>query len=337
MAVDDVLDKFNSGDFDAESYFGSYSTFFEFLKRRNLFWKLDPIYGPNNDMWQNEYLIYLYENGFLDKFKEYISKLLGDVSFDENGNAILELTNYADELDNLFCDDRRNTISSDTVKDILSGEDDYIYNSYYNYELKETIDELNKENTEKLKKIILNSLNDKKLPTDTKLMEEIAEEQGHSDFWFITDENISKIFKDNESIKHLFDEDELDELKVNLRSLRNIAENHAYQSELYKLVWGALSEYFDMDNKEFVYSPHPTKKNTQIETLKVPIVDFYNFILGYLNDYKDYGNSGTLEYHGYLISLMSEHIDCIAVYPPDYADYRLTVEEMNSMFDDYIY
>ena len=77
MYINDLIEKFNNGEFDVVSYFNDYETFFKILKKRGLMDEIDPEAGDSEE-WQNEYLIWLYSNN-KEKFDMYIEKLLEDV------------------------------------------------------------------------------------------------------------------------------------------------------------------------------------------------------------------------------------------------------------------
>jgi hypothetical protein len=56
----------------------------------------------------------------------------------------------------------------------------------------------------------------------------------------------------------------------------------------------------------------------------------------YLYNNKGYGNSGTLEYHGSYIDIMSEDRDCLSLRVSDYPDSRKVDKYINEFFKDYI-
>ena len=121
-SIRDFLNMFNDGELDVEKYFNNYDTFFNILRRKGLFGNLDPINGPNNEDWQNEYLLSLYNSNDKVRFNFWVEKMLGDVDFDEKGNIYLVLQDRGD-LAGLFCRNYREDISQDTVRSILQGED----------------------------------------------------------------------------------------------------------------------------------------------------------------------------------------------------------------------
>ena len=333
-SIRDFLNMFNDGELDVEKYFNNYDTFFSILRRKSLFGDLDPINGQNNEDWQNEYLLSLYNSNDKARFNFWVEKMLGDVDFDEKGNAYLVLQDRGDLAD-LFCRNYREDISQDTVRSILQGED--VFEPYWDTTddvYRDVIEELDKENLEHLKEIIVKNLQGQQISTETEEMELIAAEQGHNDYWEITNENVSRILDDEDSMKSLLD-DELRDLKSELYSIHSNSYNSAYEEEIYSKIWKELQNYFDGQGAFFT-APHPYKKDTQVEKFKIEISDFYGVLTDYLVENKGYGNSGTLEYQGSFLNILRENNDCLGVWAPDYPDSRKIDKNINMYFKDYL-
>ena len=124
---EDVLEQFGNNDFDVIKYFNDYQTFFNILNKRGLMDEVDPMNSVGSTEWQNEYILWLYEND-KEKYYYWVNKLLDDVIF-EDGKPYLEIANRAD-LANLFCDGHRYDLSRDTIEQILSGDGD-VFEAYY--------------------------------------------------------------------------------------------------------------------------------------------------------------------------------------------------------------
>ena len=88
MDIDDIIERFNNNDFDVTKYFNDYDTFFKILKKRGLMGEIDPKNADGGEHWQNEYLLWLYENN-RENYYKWIPSLLDDVII-ENGIAYLE-------------------------------------------------------------------------------------------------------------------------------------------------------------------------------------------------------------------------------------------------------
>ena len=330
MDFNDIVEKFNNGDLDVKNYFNDYETFFNILKKRGLMSEVDPE-ANDSEEWQNEYLIWLYSNN-KEKFDMYIEKLLEDVEIiDGVPNLIISTQG---EFAQLFCDNNRNDISTNTIELILDGEydNDYHYNSSDDI-YRDVIEELTKENLKRLKEYIIETLNGQEIVAETEVLELLAQQQGN-DYVIVNESNIDEIVDNKETMIHLMD-DELMDLGNELNSIYNNSYNTAYEDDLYDSVWNQLDGLFEK-NGEWISRPHTYKSNTEIQYFKTPIHNFYQEILSYLHDNKNYGYSGLLQYHGSYLSLLKETIECLNVYTPDYPDSRKVDKNINSYFSDYI-
>lgn len=330
----DILEKFNNNDLDVEKFFNDHLTFFKILERKGLMSEIDPKNGVGSEHWQNEYLIWLYQN---DKstFDKWIPSLLNDVEYDDNGQAFLVLNDRSD-LGKLFCNDRRNDINRDTIETILSGEGD-VWEPYWDTTdnvYRDVIEELNDKNLKIIKELILSELSGQQLTPTTELTEEISQEQGHDDYWEINEENVMKVIDDEESMMELLN-DELSDLKSNLYSIHSNSYNSAHESDVWDAIWSELSTYFE-GSGEWIYRPHIYKKDTQVQFFKIPIINLDSILIEYLSNNKGYGNSGTLEYQGSLINILAEDWDCLSLRVPDYPSPDKVDKNINEYFPDYI-
>lgn len=332
MKIEDFLEKFNDGSLDIRDYFNDYETWFSILDRKGLLSEIDPLNGHNSGDWQNEYILWLYKS---DKTKYYkaLDELMTDIIVDQDSKKVYWV-GEPEELSNLFCERGRNALSRETISDILSGEhNDYIYDHEIDLD-SDVIDNLNKSNLSLLKEKILEELSGNQLDPKTDVMESIAEEQGHPDYWEITSENIEKIMNDSESINSLLDE-ELDFIGSDLRNIYFDSLNTAYVDELHKLIWKELGDFFHSDEGKWVSFSDPKKKDTTIMEFRLPILDFERVINDYLESYKDHGWYGTVGYYGTFLEVLKEFSDCLSVYSPDYPDYYKQIEYLNENFKDY--
>jgi hypothetical protein len=96
-----------------------------------------------------------------------------------------------------------------------------------------------------------------------------------------------------------------------------------------------LGTYF-VGYGEFVMRPHRYKKDTQVQNFIIPIANFESDVVGFLQDHKGYGNSGSLEYWGSYLSMMGDWSDCLSVHSPDYPNSSEVDKNINEMFRDYI-
>ena len=301
------------------------------LKKRGLMGEINP--GVDgSEHWQNEYLLWLYEND-KENYYKWIQTLLNDVVI-EDGKAYLELNDRGD-LASLFCKNNRNGLSRDSVESILNGDSDW--EPYYNTTddvYSDVIEELTPENDKRLQEYIVNILEGQEVTGLSDELQLIASEQGHPDYVEVNMENVKRIVDDKESMNELLN-GPLDELKSELYSIHSSSYNSAYEDDIYRSIWYELQDYV-IGPGEWLSKPHPYKKNTEIQYNKLPLTNFETDINDYLQSNKGYGNSGTLEYHGSFISIMAEDRDCLSVNAPDYPDSRKVDKNINEYFKDYI-
>ena len=330
---DEIVEMFNNGDLDVPKYFNDYQTFFKVLKKRGLMGEIDPKNADGGENWQNEYLLWLYEND-RENYYKWIPTLLNDVVF-ENGKAYLEIHDRGD-LAKLFCDGHRYDLSRDTIETILSGDGD-AYEPYWDTTqdvYSDVIEELTPENDKRLGEYIVKTLNGQQISADTDELQLISSEQGHPDYVEVNMENVKRIIDDEETMKELLG-DQLSDLKSELYSIHSSAYNSAYEESVWAEIWSELGTYFEGDG-EWISKPHPYKKNTEIQYFKIPIRNFESDVNDYLFNNKGYGNSGTLEYHGGFIEIMKEDRDCLSAQAPDYPDSRKVDKNINQYFKEYI-
>lgn len=331
--IEDFLEMFNNGELEVEKYFNDYDTWFSILESRGLMGEIDPHNASDNDVWQNDYLLWLYEND-REKYYKWVGNFLDDIQFDSQSGTTYWVGDREDLAD-LFCDGYRNDISQDTIRKILDGEGD-AYEPYWDTTddvYRDVIDELNPENIEHLKTRIIDELKGQQLSPETEEMELIASEQGHDEYWEMNSDVVTRIIDDEESMKSLL-KDELSEMKSDLYSIHSNAYNSAYESTVWKEIWGELQEYFNGEG-EWTSIPHQYKKDVVVEKYKIPIRNFEDTVNNYLVNNKGNGNRGTLEYHGSLLGIIKEDSDCLSARIPDYPDFREVDRNINLYFSDY--
>lgn len=325
MDIDEVIELFNDTELDVNKYFNDSETFFKIIEKRG---RIDDLDLENNYM-ENDYLSYLSEtNG--EKFLEEVQKQISDVRFD--GEVPVLQLNDAGDLAKLFCVSR-NDISQDTIREILLGEADW--DRYWDTTddvYRDVIEELNEENLKYLYSYIIKNLEGIQIEPETELLGEIASSQ-NTEYATITMVNVEYVVRDSETMGYLLDRD-LSELDSELNSIHSNAYNMAYETAVFREVWGKLDDMFDVEKRKYVYKPHPYKKETQIEVLEMPIIDFYEPIRDYL--YNNKGTNQTLEYFGNFIGILEENGECLSVWAPDYPDSSEIDKNINEIFGDYI-
>jgi hypothetical protein len=325
MDIDNIIDSFNNTELDVERYFNDAETFFKVMERRG---RIDDLDLEENYM-VNDYLYYLSQTN-TEKFREEVAKQISDVRFDGEV-PVLELKDASD-LAKLFCSGR-NDISQDTIGEILLGEADW--DRYWDTTddvYRDVIEELNEENLKHLYSYIVKNLEGIQIEPETELLSEIASSQ-NTNYATITIVNVEYVVRDPETMGYLLDND-LSELDSELNSIHSNAYNSAYETAVYKEVWGKLDDMFDVEKRKYIYKPHPYKKETQIEVLEIPIRNFYEPIRDYL--YNNKGTSQTLEYFGNFINILEENGECLSVWAPDYPNSSEIDKNINEIFGDYI-
>lgn len=315
--IDDLIDEFNNGESEKIiTYFGDFETFFNALKRRGKVSEIS-LNTPESDDWENELLLYFYEND-IDKFYHWCKVYLDDIEY-ENGKVYCIRPNASD-FGVLYCDNR--DVSRSTIESLLDGEADF---DWYNDEdvdiFNYVIYELNEKNLKKLKHRFVVELTGIQVSPETQLLEEIAEEQGHSDYVTVDSSNIDRIFSDKFTVDYLL-EDELDsEIENELARIYNMSNNSALESEYYKEVWGELTDDYFNGEPDWVTRKHSYKTDAKVPMVRLEIANFDGIITDYLRVNKKYGASGTLSYYGSYLELLRNEINCLSVRFPDYPSY----------------
>ena len=328
MDIHELIEKFNDGDTDFIQYFNDIDTFLRVVSKRGLLNELDPE-GRLAEEYQNELLLFYHEYD-KEKFWKYVLEYLGDVEL-VDGVPYIILEDIG-ELSSLFCDGNRYDISQKTVESILTGEHDidFYYDSTDDV-YRDVIQELTKENLKRLKEYIIQTLDGQQLPTNTGVLEYIAQRE-NTEYVMVNESNIDEIVDDEETMNELM-KDELGELNSELYSVHGSAYNTAYEDELIEDVMGELSKYFG--DGEWVTRPHTYKKDTEVQKYKAPIHNFESNIVDYLSENKGY-SYGTLEYWGNYLGILKDQDECLSIRPPDYPDSRKVDKNINMYFNDYI-
>jgi len=118
FSIEDLLEMFNNNDLDVEKYFNDYETWFNILKKKGLMGEVDPKNASNSENWQNEYLLWLYDND-REKYYKWMNEILADIVV-EDKNVYWQ--GEREDLSGLFCDDRRDGPSRDTIESINQRE-----------------------------------------------------------------------------------------------------------------------------------------------------------------------------------------------------------------------
>jgi hypothetical protein len=330
-----LVDDFNDNEHDQIiNLFGDIESFFEVLKGKDLLHLIDPE-ADGNEQWINNWLIYLYKSDYKELFYSYVTSYLGDVEL-KNGKFYLVLKSK-DELSEVFCDSVRNHSSRDIAERILDEDGDHYepYDNTTNDVYNDVIQELTPQNLQSLCDLVLFELKDVNIETETELLENIAEEQNHSEYVVVDASNVNQIVEDEETMNFLL-RNYLGDIKSNLYSIHHNAFNGAYNDMLWEEIWDELSRYF-IGRGDYISRPssskHPEKT---IQYFEIEIRHFESNILEYLNNNSGYGNTGTLYYQGNYTEVLKEDFDCLRLSLPDYPDSRKVDKYINEYFNDYL-
>ncbi len=324
MNLTQLIEFFEEGEYDeirsfVQSVFNDdYESFYDFLKSKT---KIDDKLVDEFFIEEipNQHLKIMYERNPQTTMNYIVDNFLGDVQ--KIGEEYF-MTIGREDLSNFFDDRGRNGTARDVAKRVLGDESgEWYYDSYI--ELENIISELNKTNFEKLKTRFLEKNEGKNFNDDT-ITKELVDEMDSNDI--------------SEAIK------ELDvDLSSELQNLYSSAENYAYESELYDLVYDELKEFFGYEdfgkwenqsykridgeviNKE-VFRVNVTKLLDRV------IPEYLNMHLTEPDNQLEY--QGNLEY--VLNDLFDEGEDRLDFRIPEYPDYSRTRENINDLFADYI-
>jgi len=329
--VDDFNDNEHSQIIDL---FGDIESFFDILKNKDLLHLIDPE-ADGNENWINGWLLYLYTSDYKESFYMYVTSFLDDVVL-KNGKFYFE-SRYRENLSQVFCDSSRYNSSRDVAERILDEDADYYepYDTTTNDVYNDVIEELTPQNLQKLCDLVLFELKDVNVETETELLENIAEEQNHPEYVIVDNNNVKQIVEDEETMNFLLS-NHLSEIKSNLYSAHHSAYNSAYNDDVWEEVWSELQTYF-VGRGEYV-SKQISSNNSEktVSYFEIEIVNFESNIINYLENNKNYGNSGTLNYQGNYINVLQEDFDCLKLSFPDYPDSRKVDKYINEYFNDYL-
>ena len=336
---DFLLRKFNEGDLEGvlSALDGKIEPIIGLLDKKGLLDQID-LTSNDNEEYHNHGYYYIAKN-HPEKFLSMMVEFFDEISVEDDGRTFLTIADRSD-LSELFCDSIRNGLSQSTVANILDGENDWGRFDVSSENLyRDVIEDLTPENETILyQRVLKDFLNEsEKIYPETELLQSIAEEQGHNDFVELTQENIPKIFSDEDSALSVLGI--LEDLRSELHSLYESAYNDAYESELYENSFNSLSDFFvgrgDWVSKQSPKDPTKTQYDFRIE-----VNDFFGLMKRYFDELRGEGTH-TIENYGYFMSVLQNGIDmnvfeCVKVFAPDYADWTKMKESFNDLFSDYI-
>lgn len=316
--LDNLINDFNNGGDEYEKTVGSVHNFLIFLNHKKRLDDINP-FVIDDYRTREEVLKSYIKLGEWKKIKDKAINLLSDIE-KRNKEYFLILTDRED-ISALFNDQN----DGDTVKAIL-GDDSYEpYNDTVQDVYQDIISNLDKNALDEIKKYIIGlSL---EVSPDTDLLVKIGEEQNNDDTVIIDASNIDRIINDSETMDFLLNND-LWELKRNLKNCADDAYNNVFISENYNTVMKELVNFFGSQG-DFVTRKYNGKDRSMYE------IDVSNCIDKILQS--AINNDYDLEYYGSLMSLLSDSQEKIRIRFSDYADWHDTMKEINMNVSEYIH
>jgi hypothetical protein len=288
-----------------KKYFNNdYEFFFQHLKDENLIPE-DSISNTLFDLFPNEYINHLIENKKGNFVKEYFSENVSDI-VKQGDKYYLEVSHLSD-LHKLF------PIGiQDFVENILGDDYDY-YDVYDSYETRELINDLTKENFDRLVELIKEKFLNKSIyyNGDDDTILSFVKSDGSEDNFILTSNRLSQIIKIG--LHKLIDNSEdLDSLKSDISNLYNSAYNSAMYDEYYNRVIDAIKPIFNISKNQPLgefkvintnnQKGEPIKKNVYLIDITNELLDYIKESirpeLGYWNNREEItGTQGSLLYY----------------------------------------
>jgi hypothetical protein len=327
-----LVNGINNGEIDFYlNHFNTYDNIFKFLEREDALHLID---FENSDVsdYVNYYLNYMLN---IKNDKEIIDKIVEKDLWDviKKGNDYYLTLNNLTDLADLFKSYNREFSSYDVASRVLSEDDSEFFFETTQDIYNDVIEELNEENLNYLKQLIIRRLPEIEVDDDfPDLLVELSDEG----IARINQQNIDKIISDSETTNFILDT-YLDDVMSDLRSIHNNAYNNAYESEYYDKVNDELSTYFDMRNKEWVKGG----KGYDIH-IKINKGVLHNILSDFVSEFKDDSYNNTIEYHSYLLRIIIELMEFSDSYDKlyfniyDYPNHSLVVKNINEIFGHYL-
>ena len=310
-----ILDRFQNGDIDIdfiENAIGGLDKFFNLLSKNNLLDYIDPFSTDWGD-YQNQLFYTFYQNDksfvwtIVDKLLSDVTKIGDDYYYDTS----------SDELAGFFNTNYRSEISSNAIESILSGEYDMNFWDVTDNVYRDVYDELTPENKKLVNERIVEELkNMETIDTHTGLLDIIANEQGREDVE-LTDEVISRILNDDNTIEYLINK-ELHDVSNDLYSIYQGCYEGVLTDEWYESLMDELTGFVIDNDKRDEYSYKKQvwdKDSNRVEktfygTRYKATNCIYEVVSEWLEENKNCeGYCDTIEYFGNYSRLLADLID----------------------------
>jgi len=308
----DIINDIENGDLDVE-VFGGIEKFLDIIKEEDMLHLINPDAQVWSD-YQNQLFYAFYQNDpsfiwkIVDKYLSDVVKIGDDYYFDTSTG----------DLAGFFNTNYRSEISSNAIESILSGEHDMNFWDLTDNVYRDVYDELTPENKKLVNERIVKELKDMEtIDTHTELLEEIAEEQGREDVE-LTDEVISRILNDDDTIEYLINK-ELDDVRSDLYSLYLGCYEGVLTDEWYDSLMDELTGFVidndkrdDYSYKKQVYDKEGKRVEKTFYGTRYKATNcIYDVVSEWLEENKNCegGYCDTIEYFGSYDRLLADLID----------------------------
>ncbi len=262
----DLVDKFNNNEVDLdflESFVGGLDNFINILSKKGWLHLINPFAEGAKDL-QNSLFYSFYKNDknfvwkIVDNFLSDVIKIGDDYYYDTNSE---ELSEYFNE--------GRNDVSQTTIESILNF--DY-HNDWYgdltDDEYGDVYSDLTSENKELVDQEIIKELKSMTQINNgyksSKLINTLANEQGHEEYVEIDDEIITQLIQDEDSLKYLINQ-ELDDVRGNLYNIYSMCYNDTLTDDWHDDIMNELVGFVidDPKTEEYEYQKSGWDRNGQ--------------------------------------------------------------------------
>jgi hypothetical protein len=216
----DLVDKFNNNEVDLdflESFVGGLDNFINILSKKGWIHLINPFAEGAKEL-QNSLFYSFYKNDknfvwkIVDNFLSDVIKIGDDYYYDTNSEELSEHFNEG-----------RNDVSQTTIESILNFDyDGSWYGDLTDDEYGDVYSYLTPENKELVDQEIIKELKSMTQINNgyksSKLINTLANEQGHEEYVELDDEIITQLIQDENSLKYLINQ-ELDDVRGNLYSI----------------------------------------------------------------------------------------------------------------------
>ena len=334
----DLVDKFNNNEVDLdflESFVGGLDNFINILSKKGWLHLINPFADGAKDL-QNSLFYSFYKNDknfvwkIVDNYLSDVIKIGDDYYYDTNSE---ELSEYFYE--------GRGGVSNNIIRTILNFDyDGSWYGDLTDNEYGDVYSNLTPKNKELVDQEIIKELKSMTQINNgyksSKLIDTLANEQGHEEYVELDDEIITKLIQDENSLKYLINQ-ELDDVRGNLYNIYSMCYNDTLTDTWHDEIMNELVGFVidDPKTEEYEYQKSGWDRNGQRTTktmygkrYKATRAIYDNVVIWLENNHKYNGSyDDTIESLGSFYYLMKDlmndgDVEQLRISLRDYPDYR---------------